>query len=111
MVCRFGITQKRDCGLIWEEHVQNVSCGPGETNCKTIELTWEVDFDSDGGDSGGPIYMNQGSSSHVAYGTHIHSEVGYHAGHHGWYSPIDLGISEYASVSGKTYSLCITASC
>jgi len=108
-VCRFGITQKRDCGQIAVEDVMNESEARGTS--KTIMRTWEVNFDSDGGDSGGPVYMNGAGSTKIAFGTHVHSETGYVPAHHGWYSTYVVGQLEYADVSGKYYNICLSSSC
>lgn len=112
-VCRFGITSYRDCGQIVMEDVARKSC-INLTNCKWIDRTWEVNIDSQGGDSGGPIYFNTGSSPYLVYGTHVHSDDGpYDPGPNGrgWYSPFNIGRDEYFGITGVYYNLCLTAAC
>jgi hypothetical protein len=72
----------------------------------------EVDFDSTGGDSGGPVVAPITSSSNkIALGTHVHSDADGTPGAHGWYSPIDVGEYLYRSMHGTGYLVCTTAAC
>jgi Trypsin len=106
-VCRSGLgTGNSTCGHVVEKNVTRPSC-VGETNCKLIDYQFEVDFDSVGGDSGGPIYANgQG------YGIHIHSDdADDPAPRHGWYSSLEFARSEYFGVSGVTYNFCLISDC
>jgi hypothetical protein len=116
LVCRYGVTSKRDCGLVIEEDAANRSClNPDDTGCKWIERTWVVDFDSCGGDSGGPVflYAYPPGSVHVAYGTHVHSTLGCSStSGSSWYSPYDIGRNEWQSIHPTIqWNICLTPSC
>lgn len=109
VVCRVGRTTGLSCGTITVEDVTNDSC-VGST-CRAIDHTWEVNFDSTGGDSGGPIYSSRIDGTKVALGTHVHSDPDGTPGAHGWYTPIDWGQWAYNQLFGISYSICVTSSC
>jgi len=75
-----------------------------------------VNFDSLGGDSGGPVFFYPGGgtccSPVTALGTHVHSETGAGA-NEGWFSPYSRGRAAYADLfpAGHTFNLCLTATC
>lgn len=79
-----------------------------------------MNFDSTGGDSGGPVwyYINQNPGlAVIAMGTHVHSENEKPGPYQdpqpwwGWYSPIDRGIYQMNNSWGISYSLCVTSNC
>ena len=125
IVCRIGwgtgyggdppSNDPRTCGLI-ETHFNEDrdSCNPQHTICWNIHHTWKVDFDSVGGDSGGPIYqlvVAEPNTYAIAFGTHVDSEIGSNADE-GWYSPINFGIQAYDELPASyTYRVCTTTSC
>lgn len=110
-VFRFGLASGYDGGLIVDADVANESCVGSD--CRTITRTVEVDFDSTSGDSGGPIIgiAASGGVNRIALGTHVHSDPDTWADPHGWYSPIDQGVSAYLGVAGHNYSVCTSSSC
>lgn len=111
VICRTGITSNKDCGQIVLENVTNQSCVTvsGVTTCKNIDHTWEVNFDSAGGDSGGPYHLG----TTTGFGIHIHSDgpPDYAPGNRGWYSPLGWVRTEYFNRFGVFYSYCTSASC
>jgi hypothetical protein len=98
------------CGAISAENVTNLSCKSQGVDCRPILHTWEVNFDSTGGDSGGPMYVRT-ISQDIALGTHVHSDPDGTPGANGWYTPIGWGVDAYRVQFGFTYSICVTASC
>ena len=90
-VCRFGTTSFKDCGPIKKKLVANESVATnlaGVTVSRTITKTMELDFDSEPGDSGGPVYSQNGNG--IGYGLHVHSWVqGDALPKRSWYSPLD----------------------
>lgn len=118
LVCRYGITSLRDCGEITDvdvAHISRVQMPDGTIVTKTIDRTWEVNFDSAGGDSGGPIFALPAtpSAAHIAFGTHVHSAEGYDPtlGIPGWYSPYDIGRNDWQALTGLMFNICLSASC
>jgi hypothetical protein len=121
-VCRMGwgtwnaTGQGRTCGMVGAvTNATLLSCRQNlNVDCHNIKHQWTVDFDSTGGDSGGPVYRVVNSTSHTyqAYGTHVHSDPD--PGTKGWYSPVDWGRIAYSEISGTpayNYDICITSSC
>ena len=106
VVCRTGVTWGRDCGTIFDANTDNESCINNNSVCRTIHHTWEVDFDSTGGDSGGPY--NFGIST--GYGTHVHSDPD-GPGAHGWYSPLGWGRTAFFQQFGVFWSFCRSSNC
>ncbi len=75
----------------------------------TVRKTAGVDFDSTGGDSGGPVFAvaPSGGINRITLGTHVHSDPDNQASAHGWYSPQDVGRAVYDSVTpGAPYEIC-----
>jgi hypothetical protein len=116
VACRtgYGTGQKNNgahtgktCGTIVNDDVMRESCIQNETNCVTINHTWEVDFDSTGGDSGGPIHV--GISTGM--GTHVHSVVDGVTPARGWYSPLQWVQIETSQSTGTTWRFCLNSSC
>jgi hypothetical protein len=120
--CRYGRNGGYTCGQINALYANRLSCvgpRPSET-CVTITKTIRVDFDSEGGDSGGPYwyYRNLGPGlGAIALGTHVHSAYEIDDGYqdpkpwYGWYSPIDVGAAQYNTNWGISYTLCMTTNC
>jgi hypothetical protein len=69
-----------------------------------------VNFDSLGGDSGGPYYMAVGASSAKAYGIHIHS-TDPPAVAESWFSTYEWAGVQLSQEWGIVESLCITSLC
>lgn len=113
--CRVGITSGHDCGLITDADDANLSEVAGWLDMNVLH-TAVVNFDSLGGDSGGPVFFYPGGgtccSQVTALGTHVHSEDGAGA-NEGWFSPYSRGRAAYAALfpGGQTYNLCLTATC
>lgn len=111
VICRTGITSNKDCGQIVLENVTNQSCVTKNNvvTCKNIDHTWEVNFDSAGGDSGGPYHVG----ITTGFGIHIHSDgpPDYAPGNRGWYSPLGWVRTEHFNRNGVFYSFCTSASC
>ncbi len=112
--CRVGINGGHDCGVITDPDVGNESVVPGLATM-WVTHTAEVNFDSLGGDSGGPVFRYPGGgtccSPVYALGTHVHSldlpnELS-------WYSPIYWGVQDYDALPGPsyTYGLCLNSAC
>lgn len=115
-VCRTGYGTKlqggngRTCGTIVAANVSRPSCIG--TTCRTIDHTWEVSFDSTGGDSGGPVYAGVTDPGYgTGYGTHVHSDPDGTPGAHGWYSPLGWGKAEFFNRFGVLYRYCLNTSC
>lgn len=104
VVCRSGRTSGWDCGTIVAKNVTKPSCVG--TDCRLIDYVVEVDFDSMGGDSGGPIHINSN-----ALGTHVDSERPDGPGKHGWYSPLDFARTTYYDLHGISYNVCTSSDC
>lgn len=105
-VCRSGLgTGGQTCGNVVYKNVTRPSCVG--TDCRNIDYQFEVDFDSTGGDSGGPIYANN-----TGYGIHVHSDKDTAANPHGWYSSLEFARSEYYTYSGGVnYNFCVLSDC
>ena len=94
-----GWNTKR-CGQIEALYILNLTCKNEGTEppCAKINFTIEVDFDSTGGDSGAPYWINSGSSPYTLLGIHTHSTVDdpdndpRAPGKFGWYVPITRGL-------------------
>jgi len=123
-VCRYGRNGGYTCGHINALYANRLSCvgTPPATTCVTVTKTIRVNFDSEGGDSGGPMFMFTSppptyTTYVLAMGTHVHSEYEEPGPYqdpqpwYGWYSPVDVGAAQFNSNWGYTYSLCTTASC
>lgn len=119
--CRYGRTGGYKCGAINALFANRESCvgvRPNET-CVTVTKTIRANFDSLGGDSGGPwwYYKNlEPGIGAIALGTHVHSsyeETPYQdpTPWHSWYSPIDIGATQYLANWDITYTLCRTDPC
>ena len=100
-----GKASGADCGqiLLLDETMPS----PLGSTTMMIDHQNLVDFDSQGGDSGGPYYS--GSTGHWGLGIHTHSldpedETS-------WYSTLKWGESAYLSHTGVNYDYCITDSC
>lgn len=109
-----GNVQGVTCGQVGLRNVDNESCNASGSTCYTINHTWEVDFDSVGGDSGGPVFHQIAPPNLVysAYGTHVHSWVtGDPLPKTGWYTPIFWGEDQYDASFPFTYTVCVTAAC
>ncbi len=112
--CRVGHTSGHDCGTISEWRVS--SPRPSKAGSQTMMVTQvaTVDFDSLGGDSGGPVffYVNHPSESGNVYalGTHVHSEEGAGADE-GWFSGIIEGEDDFSGRFGYGYTVCDTSAC
>ena len=110
--CRVGRTSGHDCGVVSEWLVGRASKVAGYAQMWVTHST-TVNFDSLGGDSGGPVfyYDNGGTTgSVVALGTHVHSEEGSGA-NEGWFSGFFTGSNYYESLWGISYEPCETAAC
>lgn len=79
----------------------------------TVTKTVEMGYDSQGGDSGGPVFYPGGTGTNkIALGTHVHSTEGSHgAVGFSWWSPFDTGRNTFSAMHGYTYTMCITSSC
>lgn len=107
VVCRTGIASNLDCGKIVAIDVTNNSCISNNTICRAIDHTWELDFDSTGGDSGGPIH----AGTNIGLGIHVHSDVDGSPNARSWYSPLGWVRTEYFNRHGIFYSYCLNAGC
>lgn len=117
-VCRTGggtiINGGPECGQINLRDQNRVSCPPSNPSCSSpvIHHQWEVNFDSVGGDSGGPYYDPDASNNVSFYGTHTHSTDPCVSNCHGWYSPGDWvysAIQDEMQVTILYY--CVNSSC
>lgn len=113
VVYRYGRTTGTMNGRINGLYASRDSC-VGLT-CMTVTKTIMVNFDSEGGDSGGPVFYYAPSPAVgvIAMGTHVHSEDEDNpalAPFYGWYSPVDVGAAQYDEFFG-TYTLCTQANC
>ncbi len=116
LVYRYGRTSGTDNGLINGLYASRQSCvGPPLNQCMEVTKTIRVDFDSTGGDSGGPVwyyvFLPGGTTAVIAMGTHVHSDDDDDETPYGWYSPIDVGAAQYLANWAYSYTLCVTASC
>lgn len=105
VICRSGITSGKDCGTIAAANVSNPSCV--NTTCRTIDHTWEVNFDSTGGDSGGPYHVG----ITTGFGIHIHSDPDGTPNARGWYSPLGWVRTEFLSRFDVLWGQCLNAAC
>ena len=117
LVYRYGRTSGTDHGLINGLYASRQSCvDVTPPKCMTVTQTIRVDFDSTGGDSGGPVFyyvtFPGGSTGVVAMGTHVHSEDETEDPYpwYGWYSPVDVGAAQYDEFWGL-YTLCTQNVC
>lgn len=105
-VCRSGLgTGAQTCGHIFAVNVTRNSEVTG-VGVRSIQFQVEVDFDSKGGDSGGPMY-----ASNTGFGIHVDSQRPDGVGKHGWYSTLEFARREYFNVSGLSYNFCLTSDC
>jgi len=84
-ICRSGARRKLRCGKIERRHEALVSVGRQMTDM------WVVDFDGDGGDSGGPYFTSTSEfgDAATAFGIHSGSDEGWNPnGGEGWYSTV-----------------------
>lgn len=116
LVCRMGRTTGRQCGTIADNNEIKESAVTGYGS-RTIQHTVVYNRDANGGDSGGPIFIEYTEPAvgtfAVLYGTHVHSQDGYvSSGGVAWYSPVDYGESQ---IEGRhtPFSIvpCTTSSC
>lgn len=108
-VCRNGSTTGHTCGHIYAINVRHLSCYKdlqGVQYCVHINQTVEVDFDSTGGDSGGPTFWLG-----TAMGTHIHSGLDSIQGSHGWYGTAQNDTDVYFNMWGARYRYCLNTDC
>lgn len=106
LVCRTGRTSGYDCGYIIGTNESRPSEIVG-IGTRTIDHQWVVDFDSVGGDSGGPYYETS-----TGKGIHTHSTEPGDAGHpRGWYSPLDWARVEYNNRWAVTWLYCLNDTC
>jgi hypothetical protein len=118
LVCRQGWRSNKDCGQIVKPLSTNESCAVsvgGTSRCVDINATIELNFDSIGGDSGGPVFSDV--SENVGYGIHIHSDdeddpiPPGQATYRSWYAPLDLAKSTLANIAGLSISYCVDSNC
>jgi hypothetical protein len=109
--CRIGYgTGNRTCGSIYLDSVIRDSCVTGYS-CRHLYSQWEVDFDSIGGDSGGPVVSGAVT---LAYGIHVHSDDETDPDiedPHGWYSTVDWIKYTLDVERGVDIEWCITGPC
>jgi hypothetical protein len=116
--CRVGVTSGHDCGVVTDPEQSNPSVVTG-LQTMTVTKTARVNFDSDSGDSGGPVFYYPGGgtccSPVTALGIHTHSEEEPIAGvpDEGWFSTIQWSIIAYNDLPAPTYTfrMCLSASC
>lgn len=117
-VCAFGAGSKtKRCGEIVGASYNNKTCkNPGTGSdaepCSKLEYTVEVDFDSTGGDSGGPYWEGPrgNDSPWIAMGIHTHSTKDNVANPFGWYVPI-LHVLDKLGEKGINVRLCYNTNC
>jgi hypothetical protein len=107
-ICRMGRASLLDCGSITDLDETKLSTIDG-VGSRTIDHQNVVNFDSAGGDSGGPYYSMVGSTEAKAYGIHIHS--GTPSESTGWFSTVGWSAIEYATRWNVVFSLCLSNSC
>jgi V8-like Glu-specific endopeptidase len=118
--CRVGITSGHQCGQVTHYPATRLSEVTGYAPM-TVNPVATYNFDSTGGDSGGPVffYWSAGGQSGgtsgpeiSALGTHVHSEPDGPTADESWYSPIQTGSNAYELQSGGfAYRPCLTAAC
>jgi len=111
-VPRWKRASGHDCGVVTEWQVGRASKVSGYSQMWVTDST-TVNFDSIGGDSGGPVfYYDSGGTTGpvIALGTHVHSEEGSGA-NEGWFSGIFQGSTNYNAMWGISYAPCGTAAC
>jgi hypothetical protein len=106
-VCRTGWASHRTCGEILYRQMANYSCVTGYT-CRLINGTYEVDFDSTGGDSGGSMFSPLGP---LGYGLHVHSDPDDDPDPHGWYTTLQNARDTLIDERGVTVNWCTTSLC
>lgn len=113
--CRVGFASGHDCGVITDSDVGHSSPAPG-FSAMWVNHTVEVNFDSAGGDSGGPVFYYPGGGTCCspvrALGTHVHSLDP--EDNTGWFSAYWVGRSAYDGLSSPvnhTFNICLSASC
>lgn len=107
-----GSNNGRTCGVIGEVNVTHDSCINNNATCRAIRHTWEMKFDSVGGDSGGPVFAGVLDPDYgQGYGIHIHSTDG--AGAISWYSPLGWVQAEFFNhfADHPSYRFCLNTSC
>lgn len=87
------------CGKIEAYYQVRLTCqNPGtQPPCAWVDFSVSVAFDSTGGDSGAPYWIDTGSSPYTLVGIHTHSDVDgangpYHTGKEGWYVSMTRGL-------------------
>ena len=106
-VCRNGITSGHTCGHIVSVDARHLSCLPSpESTCHHIDPTVEVDFDSTGGDSGGPYQWLA-----AAYGVHVHSGRDDISTSHGWYTSAQNATDVFYDRFGVRFLFCLNDGC
>lgn len=120
-VCRTGAGweaktgYQRSCGDVYLLDQIRESCNPSGTICRDIDHQWEVDFDSTGGDSGGPVYSKPPTANDnvSAFGIHVHSENDNGSDPQGWYSPLYYVTQALANLGSPVNidHYCITSNC
>jgi hypothetical protein len=87
------------CGKVEAYYIVRLTCqNPGtQPPCAWVDFSVSVDFDSTGGDSGAPYWIDTGSSPYTLIGIHTHSDEDgsqgpYHPGKEGWYVSITRGL-------------------
>lgn len=89
--------------------------GSSTPQSRTIKKTIELDFDSTGGDSGGPVFSDLTES--VGYGLHVHSDVDDDPIPPGqdtrrsWYTPLDAARATLIDRRGVSITWCTTSTC
>lgn len=106
-VCRNGITSGHGCGHIAAEVARKQSCLPSGA-CYWLTQQVLVDFDSRGGDSGGPYQWIA-----AGLGIHVHSDPDNAANPFGWYTRADVASDHFATRFGASYryKFCLNDAC
>lgn len=122
-VCRtgwksFGDSDFPSCGKIVQmDHWQWSCAGPGTAPpCAAIDHEWKVDFDTTGGDSGGPYYTPPSASWNARlYGIATHSVKDSRCEDpdqcRAWYTPASSIMTGFASVDVTISRFCVDADC
>lgn len=103
-ICRFAWRTGLHCGVISVRDVTRVVSTAGVASYH-IDHQWEVNFDADGGDSGGPYFQGL-----TAYGIHADSPDGVTAGR-GWYSTLAWARATYNVRHSVLWDYCTTSAC
>lgn len=109
-LCRMGFNSGRDCGVIVDRDETMPSPAWDGGPVRNIDHQVLVNFDSVGGDSGGPYFSD--TTGAAGYGLHTHSldpgDPGYPLG---WFSTLEWAKSTYESRTGIVYVYCVTDAC